>query len=115
MAGVDKVLLWVVHKPLRLWPTAQKQFKVDKIVGPGNIYVATAKRMVFGSVGLDMVAGPVEILIICDGKTDPDWITMDLFPQAEHDENAQSILIAWDDDFLDSVYPGIYVATKNGA
>jgi histidinol dehydrogenase len=77
--------------------------KVDKIVGPGNIYVATAKRMVFGTVGLDMLAGPSEILIICDGKTDPDWIAMDLFSQAEHDENAQSILIAWDADFLDRV------------
>jgi histidinol dehydrogenase len=63
---------------------------VDKIVGPGNIYVATAKRMVFGIVGIDMVAGPSEILVICDGKTDPDWIAMDLFSQAEHDEDAQA-------------------------
>ena len=78
--------------------------KVDKIVGPGNSYVATAKRKVFGSVGLDMVAGPSEILIICDGKTDPDWIAMDLFSQAEHDEDAQSILLAWDDDFLSAVH-----------
>lgn len=77
--------------------------KVDKIVGPGNIYVATAKRMVFGAVGLDMVAGPSEILIICDGKTDPDWIAMDLFAQAEHDEDAQSILISPDAAFLDAV------------
>ena len=77
--------------------------KVDKIVGPGNIYVATAKRMVFGHVGLDMVAGPSEILIICDGGTDPDWIAMDLFAQAEHDENAQSILLSPDAKFLDSV------------
>ena len=81
--------------------------KVDKIVGPGNIYVATAKRMVFGSVGLDMVAGPSEILIICDGKTDPDWIAMDLFSQAEHDENAQSILLSWDSAHLDAVYESI--------
>lgn len=81
--------------------------KVDKIVGPGNIYVATAKRMVFGAVGLDMVAGPTEILIICDGKTDPDWIAMDLFSQAEHDENAQSILISWDSSHLDAVYQSI--------
>ncbi len=66
---------------------------VDKIVGPGNIYVATAKRAVFGQVGIDMVAGPSEILVICDGNTDPDWIAMDLFSQAEHDEDAQSILI----------------------
>ena len=77
--------------------------KVDKIVGPGNIYVATAKRMVFGSVGLDMVAGPSEILVVCDGQTDPDWIAMDLFSQAEHDEDAQSILIAWDADYLNAV------------
>ena len=59
--------------------------QVDKIVGPGNIYVATAKAMVFGTVGIDMIAGPSEILVICDGKTDPDWIAMDLFSQAEHD------------------------------
>lgn len=77
--------------------------KVDKIVGPGNIYVATAKRAVFGQVGLDMIAGPSEILIICDGKTDPDWIAMDLFSQAEHDEQAQAILISPDADFLDAV------------
>ena len=81
--------------------------RVDKIVGPGNIYVATAKRMVFGRVGLDMVAGPSEILVVCDGETDPDWIAMDLFSQAEHDEDAQSILIAWDSDYLDAVYQSI--------
>ncbi len=67
---------------------------VDKIVGPGNIYVATAKKLVFGQVGIDMIAGPSEILVICDGQTDPDWIAMDLFSQAEHDENAQAILIS---------------------
>ena len=78
--------------------------KVDKIVGPGNIYVATAKRMVFGSVGLDMVAGPSEILVVCDGQTDPDWIAMDLFSQAEHDEDAQSIFISWDADYIDAVH-----------
>jgi histidinol dehydrogenase len=76
---------------------------VDKIVGPGNIYVATAKRMVYGRVGIDMIAGPSEILVICDGQTDPDWIAMDLFSQAEHDEDAQSILISPDRDFLDRV------------
>lgn len=74
--------------------------RVDKVVGPGNIYVATAKRAVFGSVGLDMVAGPSEILVVCDGKTDPDWIAMDLFSQAEHDEDAQSLLVSHDLDFL---------------
>ncbi|MFL1404341.1 histidinol dehydrogenase [Marinobacter sp. M1N3S26] len=76
---------------------------VDKIVGPGNIFVATAKREVFGTVGIDMIAGPSEILVICDGKTDPDWIAMDLFSQAEHDEQAQSILVSPDAAFLDTV------------
>ncbi|MES9972403.1 MAG: histidinol dehydrogenase [Candidatus Thiodiazotropha sp.] len=80
---------------------------VDKIVGPGNIYVATAKRAVFGQVGIDMVAGPSEILIICDGQTDPDWIAMDLFSQAEHDEDAQSILLSPDADFLQQVSDSI--------
>lgn len=81
--------------------------KVDKIVGPGNIFVATAKRQVFGAVGIDMIAGPSEILVVCDGKTDPDWIAMDLFSQAEHDEDAQSILISPDADFLDQVKASI--------
>ncbi len=80
---------------------------VDKIVGPGNIYVATAKRLVFGTVGIDMVAGPSEILVICDGKTDPDWIAMDLFSQAEHDEDAQAILLSPDGEFLDLVEAAI--------
>ncbi|MET0109010.1 MAG: histidinol dehydrogenase [Candidatus Thiodiazotropha sp.] len=80
---------------------------VDKIVGPGNIYVATAKRAVFGQVGIDMVAGPSEILIICDGETDPDWIAMDLFSQAEHDEDAQSILLSPDTAFLQQVSDSI--------
>ena len=80
---------------------------VDKIVGPGNIYVATAKRMVFGTVGIDMIAGPSEILVICDGKTDPDWIAMDLFSQAEHDEDAQAILVSQDVKFLDRVQASI--------
>ena len=81
--------------------------KVDKIVGPGNIYVATAKRMVFGHVGIDMIAGPSEILIICDGKTDPDWIAMDLFSQAEHDEDAQSVLVCPNADYIDQVSKSI--------
>lgn len=81
--------------------------QVDKIVGPGNIYVATAKRMVFGTVGIDMIAGPSEIIVICDGKTDPEWIAMDLFSQAEHDEDAQSILIADDAEFLSKVNDAI--------
>ncbi|MFL0800037.1 MAG: histidinol dehydrogenase [Agarilytica sp.] len=81
--------------------------KVDKIVGPGNIFVATAKREVFGVVDIDMIAGPSEILVVCDGKTDPDWIAMDLFSQAEHDENAQAILISEDAGFVDQVYNSI--------
>ncbi len=80
---------------------------VDKIVGPGNIYVATAKRTVFGQVGIDMVAGPSEILVICDGHSDPDWIAMDLFSQAEHDEDAQSILLCPDAGFLQQVEQSI--------
>ncbi|MFA5242028.1 MAG: histidinol dehydrogenase [Sulfuricella sp.] len=81
--------------------------QVDKIVGPGNAYVAAAKRRVFGVVGIDMVAGPSEILIICDGQTNPDWIAMDLFSQAEHDELAQSILLAPDAAFVDAVAASI--------
>lgn len=81
--------------------------QVDKIVGPGNAYVAAAKRRVFGIVGIDMVAGPSEILVICDGKTNPDWIAMDLFSQAEHDELAQSILLSPDAAFLDQVMQSI--------
>ena len=81
--------------------------QVDKIVGPGNIYVATAKRMVYGTVGIDMIAGPSEILVVCDGKTNPDWIAMDLFSQAEHDEDAQSILVCPDADFIAQVQASI--------
>jgi len=78
--------------------------QVDKIVGPGNIFVATAKREVFGTVGIDMIAGPSEILVYCDGGTDPDWIAVDLFSQAEHDEDAQSILVTEDAEFADKVH-----------
>ena len=81
--------------------------QVDKIVGPGNAYVAAAKRRVFGVVGIDMIAGPSEILVICDGNTDPDWIAMDLFSQAEHDELAQAILLSPDAAFLDQVKASI--------
>jgi histidinol dehydrogenase len=80
---------------------------VDKIVGPGNLYVATAKRLVFGTVGIDMIAGPSEILVICDGNTNPDWIAMDLFSQAEHDEDAQAILLSPDVEFLEQVQASI--------
>jgi histidinol dehydrogenase len=108
VAGVDKVFTVGGAQAIAAMAYGTQSIpKVDKIVGPGNIYVATAKRMVFGAVGLDMVAGPTEILIICDGKTDPDWIAMDLFSQAEHDENAQSILLSWDRAHLDAVYQSI--------
>jgi histidinol dehydrogenase len=108
IAGVDKVFTIGGAQAIAAMAYGTETIpKVDKIVGPGNIYVATAKRMVFGSVGLDMVAGPSEILIICDGNTDPDWIAMDLFSQAEHDENAQSILLSWDSAHLDAVYQSI--------
>ncbi|AMC37156.1 histidinol dehydrogenase [Janthinobacterium sp. B9-8] len=80
---------------------------VDKITGPGNAYVAAAKRRVFGVVGIDMVAGPSEILVICDGTTDPDWIAMDLFSQAEHDEIAQAILLCPDENFIQQVAASI--------
>ena len=81
--------------------------RVDKITGPGNAYVATAKRLVYGVVGIDMIAGPSEILVVCDGKTDPDWIAMDLFSQAEHDEDAQSILVSPDGKFIEQVKASI--------
>lgn len=81
--------------------------QVDKITGPGNIYVTIAKKLVFGEVGIDMIAGPSELTIICDGQTDPDWIAMDFFSQAEHDEQAQSILITTDGKFLDEVKQSI--------
>jgi histidinol dehydrogenase len=80
---------------------------VDKIVGPGNAYVAAAKRRVFGTVGIDMIAGPSEILVLCDGTTDPDWVAMDLFSQAEHDELAQSILVCPDDAYIAKVEASI--------
>ena len=80
---------------------------VDKIVGPGNAYVAAAKRRVFGTVGIDMIAGPSEILVLCDGSTDPDWVAMDLFSQAEHDELAQAILLCPDEGYLQQVLASI--------
>lgn len=87
--------------------------QVDKIVGPGNIYVATAKRMVFGAAGIDMIAGPSEICVVCDGKTDPDWIAMDLFSQAEHDEDAQSILVCPDAAYIEQVEASINKLIKD--
>ncbi|MCW8194370.1 histidinol dehydrogenase [Proteobacteria bacterium 005FR1] len=104
VAGIDKVLtIGGAQAVAALAYGTETVPAVDKIVGPGNVFVAAAKRQVFGKVAIDMIAGPSEILIICDGKTDPDWIAMDLCSQAEHDENAQSILISPDGDFLQAV------------
>ena len=104
VAGVDRVFaIGGAQAVAAMAYGTQLVPKVDKIVGPGNIYVATAKRAVFGVCGIDMIAGPSEILILCDGQTDPDWIAMDLFSQAEHDEQAQSILLRDDEDYLDQV------------
>jgi len=108
LAGVDRVFKIGGAQAVAALAYGTKSVpKVDKIVGPGNIYVATAKKKVFGQVGIDMIAGPSEILIICDGETDPDWIAMDLFSQAEHDQNAQSILISTEADFFDKVLKSI--------
>lgn len=104
IANVDKVItIGGAQAVAALAYGTESVPKVDKIVGPGNIYVATAKRAVFGQVSIDMIAGPSEILVICDGKTDPDWIAMDLFSQAEHDEQAQAILVSDSDEFIDAV------------
>lgn len=108
IAGVDRVFtIGGAQAVAALAYGTQTVPRVDKIVGPGNIYVATAKRAVFGAVGIDMIAGPSEILVICDGKTDPDWVAMDLFSQAEHDEDAQPILIATDAAYIDCVEQSI--------
>ncbi len=108
IAGVDTVFtIGGAQAVAALAYGTQTVPQVDKIVGPGNAYVAAAKRRVFGTVGIDMIAGPSEILIICDGKTNPDWIAMDLFSQAEHDELAQSILLTPDAEFADRVEQSI--------
>ena len=104
LAGVDRVFMVGGAQAIAALAYGTATIpRVDKIVGPGNIYVATAKKLVFGHVGIDMIAGPSEILIICDGQTRPDWIAMDLFSQAEHDENAQAILLSPDAAFLAAV------------
>ncbi|MGM0412155.1 MAG: histidinol dehydrogenase [Pseudomonadota bacterium] len=104
VAGVDRVFtLGGAQAVAALAYGTETVPGVDKIVGPGNIFVATAKRMVFGTVGIDMIAGPSEILVVCDGETDPEWVAVDLFSQAEHDEDAQSILVCPDGDYLDRV------------
>ena len=108
VAGVDRVFaIGGAQAVAALAYGTETVPQVDKIVGPGNIFVATAKGMVFGTVGIDMIAGPSEFLVVCDGKTAPDWIAMDLFSQAEHDEDAQSILVCPDGSFLDKVAESI--------
>lgn len=108
ISGVDKVItIGGAQAVAALAYGTETVPKVDKIVGPGNIFVATAKSMVFGTVGIDMIAGPSEILVVCDGETNPDWIAMDLFSQAEHDEQAQAILVSPDAAFLDTVYESV--------
>ncbi len=109
IAGVDRVFtIGGAQAVAALAFGTQTIPRVDKIVGPGNIYVATAKSLVYGTVGIDMIAGPSEILVICDGRTPPDWIAMDLFSQSEHDEDAQSILVSPDAAFLDEVEASIH-------
>ena len=104
LAGVDRVLsIGGAQAVAALAYGTQSIAAVDKIVGPGNAYVAAAKRQVFGTVGIDMIAGPSEILVLCDGRTPADWVAMDLFAQAEHDELAQAILLSPDAGFLDAV------------
>lgn len=108
LAGVDQVFTIGGAQAIgALAYGTQSVPRVDKIVGPGNIYVATAKRAVFGQVGIDMIAGPSEILVVSDGHTDPEWLAMDLFSQAEHDEDAQAILVSWDADHLAEVEAAI--------
>jgi histidinol dehydrogenase len=108
LAGVDRVFaLGGAQAVAALAYGTPSLPRVDKIVGPGNAYVAEAKRQVFGEVGIDMVAGPSEILVICDGRTPPDWVAMDLFSQAEHDEDAQAILLCPVASFLDAVATAI--------
>jgi len=104
LAGVDRVFtIGGAQAVVALAYGTETIPRVDKIVGPGNIYVATAKRMVFGRVAIDMIAGPSEIVVVCDGLTDPEWVAMDLFSQAEHDEQAQAILISPDRGFIAQV------------
>jgi len=108
IAGVDRVFTIGGAQAIGALAYGTKSIPaVDKIVGPGNAFVACAKRRVFGTVGIDMIAGPSEILVLCDGKTPPDWVAMDLFSQAEHDELAQSILLCPNAEYLDEVVQSI--------
>jgi histidinol dehydrogenase len=104
LCGVDRVFtLGGAQAVAALAYGTESVPRVDKIVGPGNIWVATAKRLVFGAVGIDMIAGPSEVVVVCDGHTRPDWVAMDLFAQAEHDEDARAILLSPDGGFLERV------------
>jgi histidinol dehydrogenase len=108
LAGVDRVLGIGGAQAIAALAYGTKSIpRVDKIVGPGNAYVAEAKRQVFGEVGIDMLAGPSEILVIADGSAPADWVAMDLFSQAEHDESAQAILLSPDERYLDAVAASI--------
>jgi histidinol dehydrogenase len=108
IAGVDRVFtIGGAQAIAALAYGTQTIPQVDKIVGPGNAYVTEAKRQVFGTVGIDMISGPTEILVICDGSTDPDWIAMDLFAQAEHAETSQAVLVSPDEKFLERVQASI--------
>jgi histidinol dehydrogenase len=108
LAGVDRVLGIGGAQAIGALAYGTKSIpRVDKIVGPGNAYVAEAKRQVYGEVGIDMIAGPSEILVIADGSTPADWVAMDLFSQAEHDESAQAILLSPDEGYLDAVAASI--------
>ncbi len=108
LAGVDRVFtIGGAQAIAALAYGTETVPKVDKIVGPGNLYVATAKRLVFGEVGIDMIAGPSEIVVVCDGRTDPEWVALDLFSQAEHDEEAQAVLISLDPAFTQAVAEAI--------
>lgn len=108
LSGVDRVFtIGGAQAVAALAYGTETILSVDKIVGPGNAYVAAAKRRVFGTVGIDMIAGPSEILVLCDGSSNPDWIAMDLFSQAEHDELAQSILLCPDEQFIEQVQASI--------
>ncbi|ANI98723.1 histidinol dehydrogenase [Polynucleobacter wuianus] len=108
LAGVDRVFTIGGAQAVGALAYGTKTIpSVDKIVGPGNAYVAAAKRRVFGAVGIDMIAGPSEILVLCDGFSNPDWVAMDLFSQAEHDEQAQSILLCPDPAYIEKVQASI--------
>ena len=113
LAGVDRVIGIGGAQAIGALAYGTKRIaRVDKIVGPGNAYVAEAKRQVFGEVGIDMVAGPSEILVIADGAAPADWVAMDLFSQAEHDESAQAILLSPNEEYLDAVAASMRQAAR---